>query len=252
VIDFLDVIRTESARFGACIRDGDMESAVPSCPDWTLADLAWHLTQTQHFWGSIAGDLLLEPDHVVELTRPEPQDVPALFDRESARLVEALSRHPAETRCWTWDDDGWSIGWVRRRQAHEALIHRVDAELTIGNLTDIDDELAADGVDELLYSQIDGVPEWGSFIPDETTATLSIDGGASYGLRFGRIVGVGPESGKEYDLDTFLVSEPSGTVISGSATDLDLWLWGRGSSGIRCDDDALLARIRAIVAEVTQ
>jgi uncharacterized protein (TIGR03083 family) len=250
VIDFIDVIRTESARFSECIRSGDLASRVPSCPDWTLADLAWHLAEVQYFWASIAADLLLDSDAVVQLVRPPDGELADLFDEMSSRLVEAVGRHPAEARCWTWDDAGWTIGWVRRRQAHEALIHRVDAELAVGNRTDVDEQLAADGVHELLFTQVDGVPDWGTFNPDGTTATISIDGGAAYGLRLGRIVGTGP--GKEYDFATFLVSDPAGTAISGSAAALDLWLWGRSSTGIRCDDGELLRRIRAIVSEATQ
>src|SRR5690606_7413301 len=206
-----------------------------------------------HFWGTIAGDLLTSPADVPGLDRPPDDDLAALFAERSARLVDAVSRHPVAARCWTWDDTGWTIGWVRRRQAHEALIHRVDAELAISHRTDVDEELAADGIDELLYTQVDGVPEWAAFIPDENTATLSVDGGMTYGLRFGRIVGTGPETGKDYDFDSFLVSEPAGTaVISGSPVALDLWLWGRESSGVRCDDPDLVDRVRAIVAAATQ
>ena len=252
MIDFLEVIRAESARFAECIRAGDMEASVPSCPDWKMADLAWHLVEVQHFWGSIADRLVLDPGQVTKIERPANEHLPGLLVEQSAALVEALSRHPAQARCWSWYDEGWSIGWVRRRQAHEALIHRVDAELVIGHLTEVDDELAADGIDELLYTMVDGVPEWADFIPDETHATLSVDGGASYGLRFGRIVGTSPESGKEYDFDTFLVSDPAGPIIGGSPSALDLWLWGRGHEGVRCDDPSLLARIRAIVTDATQ
>lgn len=252
MIDFVDVIRSESARFSECIRTGDLDASVPSCPDWTLADLAWHLTEVQAFWGSIAVDLLLDPSDIGKPARPSDDELADLFDGMSTRLVEALERHPAETRCWTWDENGWTIGWVRRRQAHEALIHRVDAELAVGNRTPVDGDLAADGIDELLRVMIDGIPEWATFIPDETFATLSIDDGPAYGLRFGRIVGTGPDSGKEYDFESFLLAEPKGTLISGSAVALDLWLWGRDTRGVRCEDQELLERIRAIVTEATQ
>lgn len=252
VIDHVEAIRRESARFSECIRDGDPGAPVPSCPDWDLADLAWHLGGVQGYWATIAADLLLDPSSVPTTTRPPDSDLPSFFDEQSARLVEAVSRHPAQARCWTWDADGWTVGWVRRRQAHEALIHRVDAELAIGNRTAVDEALAADGVHELLHTLVDGVPDWAMFIGDEATATISIDNGPAYGLRFGRIVGTGPESGTEYDFDSFLVAEPSGPVISGSAVALDLWLWGRASTGVRCDDEDLLSRIRTIVAGATQ
>ncbi|MEX2280385.1 MAG: maleylpyruvate isomerase family mycothiol-dependent enzyme [Acidimicrobiia bacterium] len=252
MIDYVDVLRSESVRFSECAHNGDPQAAVPSCPDWNLADLTWHLGEVQYSWATIVGDLLLDDAGVSELSRPPDEDLPALFDVQSARLIDAVSRHPAEARCWTWDPNGWNVGWVRRRQAHEALIHRIDAELAIGHVTAVDEDLAADGVHELLFTHLDGVPDWATFIPDDTMATLSVDGGPSYGLRFGRIVGRGSQSGKDYDFDSFLVSEPAGTVISGTAVALDLWLWGRAESGVRCDDEPLLARIRSIVAEATQ
>jgi uncharacterized protein (TIGR03083 family) len=252
MIDYLDVIRRDSARFSECLRNGDLSSAVPSCPDWTLADLGWHLTEVQHFWGSIVIDLLQDRDGVVALTRPADEEIADLFDERSARMLDAVSRHPADARCWTWDDDGWTVGWVRRRQAHEALIHRVDAEQAIGHVTSIDAELAADGVDEVLRVVIEGMPEWGTFHPDGAVATLAVDGGQQYGLRLGRFRGTGPESGTEYDFETLLISEPGGPVIAGSSVALDLWLWGRSADGVRCDDDALVDRIRAIAAEATQ
>lgn len=252
MIDFVEAIRRESARFLECVRQGDLTASVPSCPGWTLEDLAWHLSEVQSYWGTIASDLLQDPGGVTAPERPGPEGLADLFEERSARLVEAVSKHPADARCWTWDDAGWTIGWVRRRQGHEALIHRVDAELAIGNLTAVDEKLAADGVHELLFTQVDGVPDWATFIADGTTATISIDGGEAYGLRFGRIVGTGPESGKDYDFESFLVSEPTGTVIAGPAGAMDLWLWGRGESGIRCDDKALLQRVRAVVSEATQ
>ncbi len=252
MIDYLDVIQRESARFGECLRNGDLATTVPSCPGWTFADLGWHLTEVQHFWGTIASDLLQDSEGVPELERPADDELADLFDDRSARMLDAVARHPAEARCWTWDPDGWTIGWIRRRQAHEALIHRVDAEQTAGNLTPIDAELAADGVDEVLFTVITGLPDWGAFIPDGDVATIAVDGGDRHGLRFGRFRGTGPESGTEYDLDTFLMSEPGGSIVSGSPVALDLWLWGRGADGVRCEDDSVVERIRAIAAASTQ
>jgi len=47
--------------------------------------------------------------------------------------------------------DTRNLGFVRRRQAHEVLIHRLDAELTAGvDASAMDPRLSADGVDELL------------------------------------------------------------------------------------------------------
>ena len=50
---------------------------------------------------------------------------------------------------WSWANDQ-TAGFSYRRQAHEALIHRLDAELAGGERTAIDARLAADGVGEVL------------------------------------------------------------------------------------------------------
>ena len=42
------------------------------------------------------------------------------------------------------------LGFWTRRQAHEALIHRVDVELAVGAPSAIEPRLAADGIDEML------------------------------------------------------------------------------------------------------
>jgi hypothetical protein len=50
------------------------------------------------------------------------------------------------------DPEQQSLGLFLRRQAHEALIHRLDAELTMGERTPMDADINADGVDEALDS----------------------------------------------------------------------------------------------------
>ena len=52
--------------------------------------------------------------------------------------------------------------FIRRRQAHEALIHRIDAELTAGDRTPMDTDLSADGVDEALHFMDAGLRSWGA------------------------------------------------------------------------------------------
>ena len=56
-------------------------------------------------------------------------------------------------------------GFTFRRQAHEALIHRLDAEQTAGDVTPLDTALAADGVEEVLDVMYGASPDWGSFSP---------------------------------------------------------------------------------------
>ncbi len=260
MLDYLDAIRRESARFLELAHELPADSTVPSCPDWTGSDLVWHLTEVQHFWAGIVDGLLDDPDAVSPLDRPSDGALPALFAEESRRLVAALERRNEADGCWSWHDGGHSVGWVRRRQAHEALIHRIDAELAAGSAFTVDPELAADGVDEILRVMLDaaGLPEWTTRELDGATAVIEVDGGAaSWAMALGRFHGTSPNTGNTYDDPALWLVESVGrptATLRGSGTDIDLWLWGRGSAdGIEVEGDpAVVDRIRIIAAEGTQ
>src|SRR4029078_11382856 len=70
---------------------------------------------------------------------------------------------PAE-EAWTWSSEQ-TVGFTFRRQAHEALIHRLDAEQAAGQGSPLDPELPADGVDEVLDVMDGGAAPWGEFAP---------------------------------------------------------------------------------------
>jgi uncharacterized protein (TIGR03083 family) len=258
MIDFVDVVRVESTRFLDAVRSAPLDGPVPSCPDWDAADLVWHLAEVQSFWASIVEGLLDDPDEVAGLERPDDRDLLDLFADHSSRLVVALSERSPDDRCWTWHDEGTTVGWVRRRQAHEALIHRVDAELAAGRgISTCDPELAADGVDEILRVQIGGVPAWATFTPSGDAVRISAtDHPATWGVALGRMTGTSPDTGKTYDLPAASVGrdavDPS-TLITGPAWELDRWLWGRlGPEGLSVTGDrALVDRLRAVAAEST-
>ncbi len=243
MIDFVHHIELESDRFrsaaGALASSGGAAglaaAPVPTCPDWTAADLVWHLAEVQHFWASIVEANLADPSEVGELVRPADDGLLALFDDCSTRLVSAVRDHDGDEPCWSWHDDGHSVGWVRRRQAHEALIHRIDAELTVGDgrleaTRPIDTQLAADGVDEMVgvMLEVGSVPDWARFDRDGRTIRLDVPG-RSWTLALGRFVGTDP-SGTAHDLPAVTglpaVDRPT-AIVSGPAAELDLWLWRR-------------------------
>ncbi len=146
-----------------------------------------------------------------------------------------MERQDPSAECWSWADDGHSVGWVRRRQAHEALIHRVDSEQAAGDRSPVEPELAADGVDEVLRVQMDvGTPPvWARFEPAGARAVIHlVDRAGSWALEIGRFLGTSPVTGTTYDLPAIrLLPDPPAApaaTLRGTAVDLDLWLWGRG------------------------
>jgi uncharacterized protein (TIGR03083 family) len=259
MIDYLNSIRTESTRFGELVRSVNDGARIPSCPEWSVADLTWHLAEVQYFWAGIVAGLLESPKSLPDLERPTDAALPDLFDEQAARLVAALESRRPEDVCWSWHDAGHSVGWVLRRQAHEALIHRIDAELAAGTTFKVDAELAADGVDEVLTVMLDAtdLPEWATFSPDGTTATIGIeDGAGSWSMALGRFSGTSPVSGNTYNNPALRLTEVARptTEIRGTAADLDLWLWGRGSlDTLSVEGDRDVARhLRAAAADGTQ
>jgi uncharacterized protein (TIGR03083 family) len=240
-LDYLGHITSESTRFAAALRDTDPGTPVPTCPDWRADDLLWHLTEVQWFWGTIVRERLTADDEVEALDiGNRPTDRRALFafyDRVGADLVDELRRNAPDTEVWTWSDDH-SVGFIRRRQAHEALIHRVDAELTAGQRTPISSHLASDGVDEVLRVMYGGVPPWGEYTPNpsQTLRVRTTDTDVTWLLTIGRFLGTDPRSGEVVDDADLRVADVDdgrecSATISGSAGDLVCWLWNRPAVG---------------------
>lgn len=261
---YLAVLREESERLLAALDGVDPAAPVPTCEGWTASDLLWHVGHGQDHWARIAlgadGD-----DDVPEPDRPADGDLPAFVAVAGTELLAALGGRPPGTPSWSWHPEGGTLAWLARRQAHEALVHRVDAELTAGlPVTPPVPTVAADGVDELLRHFVHGVPEWGTFTPDGVAVRLEATNVPdAWVLRLGRFTGTSPGSGTSYDLDAGMLADPTDDavpadggaqlVVRGSAWDLDLWLWGRGPGDhLETDGDpALLARLRELVRDAT-
>jgi len=261
---YLSHLDRESRRFAEVLAGVDPSVRVPTCPDWSAADLVWHLTEVQWFWGSIAGTPITDEADVdtaeaVKPDRPEGyQDLLTLYETALERLSAAVAEGPDDTPLWSWAAEQ-TLGFTRRRQAHEALIHRVDAELTAAvPVGPLDPELAADGVDEVLRIMWAELPSWASFVPGEGVfAIQATDTGNLWLVELGRMSGTSTNTGKTYDEPSVAMLEPgarpSDAQGRGSAADLDLWLWNRGTVGIeRSGSEAVLDRMAALIATGVQ
>jgi len=244
---YLDHIRTESARFREVLTGCDPSARVPTCPDWDAADLLWHLAGVQLFWAKIVRHRPASPDDAEISEEPAAQrpesyaELLEAFDDYSHALATELERADPEEAAWHWSGDS-RVGTTHRRQAHEALIHRVDAELTAGvPVSPLDAALADDGVAEVLGVMYGGAPEWGRFTPSgETVAVRMTDTGTDLLIALGTFSGTDPDGGTTYEdePDVDLVDEgpPPAATLSGTAADLDTWLWKR-DPGLRAGRD---------------
>ena len=257
-LDYVAALTRESARFAEAIRGAAPDTPVPTCPGWTADDLLWHLGEVQWFWAAVVREDV-DGTRAEELKPPRPPDRAGLlefFDRTSHGLVEILAARPPDAAAWTWSDDQ-SVAFIRRRQAHEALIHRVDAEIIGASQTPLDPALSADGIDEVLRIMYGGVPDWGTFTPEEAGATVRVqatDTGGSWLVTLGRFTGTDP-AGTTYDEpDIHTADSDPGTKadadVTGAAANVDCWLWRRptlGPVGLTGDRDVLI-RFEAAVA----
>jgi uncharacterized protein (TIGR03083 family) len=263
-LDYLTHLARDSARFVEVLRQTPPETRVPTCPEWDADDLLWHLVEVQWFWGAIVTRGLTAGSDVEALDnggRPvDRDDLLAFYDHASGVLHQILSTTPDNKPVWTWSDDH-TVGFIRRRQAHEALIHRLDAELTAGERTPMDADLSADGIDEILRVMYGGAPSWGRFTPDPTQ-TLRIqttDTGQSWLLTLGQVTGT-DDDGTTHDEPDLRVAESdtggsdtgetAAATVSGAAADLDCWLWHRPPTGEieRTGDPQVLQHFDQIIA----
>ncbi|WP_193609959.1 maleylpyruvate isomerase family mycothiol-dependent enzyme [Nocardioides lijunqiniae] len=256
--EYLEHLRRDSARFRDVLAGCDPAARVPACPDWDASDLLWHLAGVQRFW---AGRIRARPaaptdaDFAEQPARPTSYDaLLTYFDEHSADLVAQLAATDPAEPAWSWAPEQ-TVGFTFRRQAHEALIHRLDAEQAAGQVTALHPALAADGVAELLDVMYGGeAPAWGrTDLGDALVRVEMTDVGESLFVRPGTFHGTDPESGKVHDGPHLMLVEPgeAAALVRGRAADLDAWLWKRrGADGIEVSGDR--AAYDAMVAAVSE
>ncbi len=263
MIDHTRVIRTETERFAQAVASADPAATVPTCPDWTAADLLWHLTEVHAYWARIlaSGALSDEDAEAVENEKPaRPDDTAAtvaLLDAETEALLEQLDKRVDEQPAWSWFATDQTVGFTRRMQLHEAVMHRIDAELVAERTpSPIDPEVAVDGVlhaIDVMYAWWGTLPGF-TFAPADPVVALTLtDAERTVLVRPGRWRGVG-ESGTSYDEPGLLriTDLPPDAGFAGTAEQVDRWLWGRGDEPEADGDPAALDAVRAVRAQGIQ
>jgi uncharacterized protein (TIGR03083 family) len=257
-LDYLAHLAEESSRFVQALDAATPDAPVPTCPDWDADDLLWHLGKVQAFWATVIRQGIVSDKQVGEIKPVRPESRDALFDyfdRVSSELQAVFADVPDDaTPAWTWSSDH-TVGFIRRRQAHEALIHRIDAEETAGARTSMSSTLCADGVDEILRVMYAGAPPWGTFEPhpSQVVRLTATDTGDSWLVQLGRFTGHDPSEDADVDEADIRVLDDDvgeGAQISATAADLDCWLWHRPTVGRvdRSGDSTTIGAFESVVA----
>lgn len=203
-------------------RTAGLAAAVPSCPGWQVRDLLIHTGAVHHWAATIVRTPVTEewdpadPTEAVDELPPDEKLVD-WYDESNKALVRALTEAPADLECWTFQLSLPGRVFWARRQAHEATIHRVDAELAAGLSSAVPADLAHDGIDELLTGF---VPRSGR-MQDEPPSTLAVDTTDTDGHWLVRLGG-GPATTTQHH-----AAQPADARVEGTAADLYLQLWNR-------------------------
>jgi len=218
------VLRQESDRILAAARSGRevLAAPVPTCPDWNLAELVKHLGRV-YGWAHtiVSGQLTAPPAREALPSRPENTSLVDWMEERRDLLLTALLAVPTDEPVWNFVVGAPappSFWW--RRQMHETLIHRVDAELAIGApVSSADPAVAADGLSEML--------EFGGF-----TAVEALGAPAGLTVHLHATDAERAEWTLDTEANSVTFTHAKGDVaLRGTAWALDRWCWGRPADG---------------------
>jgi uncharacterized protein (TIGR03083 family) len=242
-IDYLQALRGDGAALAAAAGRG-LYPPVPACEEWTVADLVLHTGMVhRHKLEIVRGRLAAPP-------RPWPPPAPARaellgwYQQGLAELVTVLEAAGPETPVWTFYPPDQTVAFWRRRMAQETAVHRVDAEAAHGDPGPVPATLAADGVAELLEvflaPHAEGEPVGGR---GETLHLHATDTEGEWRVR---LLPAGVEVGRGH--------AQADASAAGTASDLLLFLWGRGPADRleRAGDPTVAPRVRELAAAATR
>ena len=160
VPQLLDEITAHTKAFTEAARAVDHDTLVPSCPEWSVHDLAAHLGGVHRWCTVTVGNPGTKLRRRGATTPPMPDDegeVSLWLIEGAAGLTQAIRDAGEDTEVGGFGTMVPVSFWARR-QCHETLVHRADAEVAARRpvLADVDPMIAADAVDEHLAMVVMG------------------------------------------------------------------------------------------------
>jgi uncharacterized protein (TIGR03083 family) len=152
---YCDEVITQSNLLRDLVRGADLSLTVPTCPDWSLAELVAHIGGNLRSVETAVrtGTPVTAPDKQVPGLAGPGDDDPAALDawlaEAAARFADTLRQAGPDGEAQVWTVQAPTAFWARRA-AHDLVIHRADAAVTLRAGYTVAPELAADAVDELL------------------------------------------------------------------------------------------------------
>jgi hypothetical protein len=224
--EYIDALQEQAARFASALRKSTFDAPVPSCPASTALDLARHVVQVYaHKAAVLRAGKAVSGDDVGAAGEASFPEALERHDAVVADLAAVLAGLDPNGAAWTWMEGAGesTVGAWARRMAHEALVHRVDAELTADlAISPVDSPLAVDGVNEVL-TWMAGDPDVVADDEDPagSSGTVLLESGEAAWL-----VELG--DGRHLVTPAHTAMKADARVISDPVA-VDLLLWGRPS-----------------------
>jgi uncharacterized protein (TIGR03083 family) len=252
---FLGCLEDDFSLLRAAVVSADPSVRVPSCPDWTVGDLARHVAKVYLHKAECIRLRAFPEDRPPGMIEPDPV---TSLDEAYAMLTGRFSAHSATDPAATWYEPDQTVGFWIRRMAHETVIHRIDAELAAGHpVSPVPDDLALDGIDEVLklflgYGSARWPKGYGGLLdaPDERPVSVSTSHHAW------AVTAVAGEDGRpaQVNVQDAATGFSGEAQVSGDPAALLRWLWNRGpDASVRVTGDtALLTQFHALRTAATQ
>ena len=229
-MDLIDHLAADGTLLAVAAEQAGWDAQVPAC-DWTVRDLVTHVGGV-HRW---AADIVQTASPTAATaagsavgTGPADDELLGWFLEGHAALVATLGDAPPDLQAFTFLPAPSPLAFWARRQAHETAIHRADAEGAAATVTPFDADFAQDGIGELLQgfaarksNRIERAALLGLDPTDGPFWTISLGGERTVA-----------ETGARRECDA---------RVSGTSSDIYLWLWNRPSEAKTEGDDEITA-----------
>ena len=123
------------------------DAAVPTTPEWTIADLVEHLGQTQNWVAEIIERRVTDPTQLpteMAVLPADPREWQTWLSESAQRVVSACSDDAFDAQVFNaaGDERSGTQFWMSS-VLNESVVHGFDAENTVGRAVDIDADIAA-------------------------------------------------------------------------------------------------------------
>lgn len=133
-------------RFVSLLGSVPETTPVPTCPGWTVRDLASHLGGVHAWAAAIVRGAGPDADRPAA---PADTHLADWYRQHAVELADVLRGAPPAGPAWSFGAERTVRFWFRR-QAHETAMHRVDLQHAARQPAAYDDVLAADAVQEVF------------------------------------------------------------------------------------------------------